>query len=82
MQRDESRVDAANFHSFKQFATEMQSCCRCGYGSFVGCVDGLEVLHVLFRAVMVLAFVDNVAWQGRLSEGKERAFELVVVAVV
>lgn len=72
MKCDESRLDAFYLHTLEQFATEMQSCRRCCYGTFVLCEYGLEVLHVLACGTRGLRFpvsvINDIAWQRCLAQ--------------
>ena len=86
MKCDESRLDAFYLHTLEQFATEMQSCRRCCYGTFVLCEYGLEVLHVLACGTRGLRFpvsvINDIAWQRCLAQRIKLLFELVVRTVI
>ncbi len=79
MDGDKGEIDATNLQTLQQLTAEVQSGSRSSDSSFVLGIDGLEILCIL-RCDVTL--VDDVAWQGRRTQCKQLALELVVGTVV
>ena len=60
----------------------MQASSRSRNGTLVLCEYALEVVEVVLGGMMVLAAVDDVAWQRSLAERIKLALELVVRTIV
>ena len=78
VQGDESTVNASDFHTLEQFATEVEPSRGGGDGSFVAGKECLETLHILFFHGAVY----NLLRQGSFTQGVKGTLELVVWPVV
>ena len=79
MKGDESKIDAFDFHTFHQFATEVKSRCRSGNGTLVLGKDTLEIIKVVGSG---RTSVNDIAGKRCLTKCIEVAFELVMRTVI
>ena len=77
VERDESSLDAFDFHALQHLSGEVETGSRSRDGTFVASKKTLETFEVLR-----FAFASDKAGNGCFAQRKESTFELIVVTVV
>ena len=79
MYRDFSEINSTNLKALHQLPAEVQSRGWSRHGTFIGGIDGLEMLHIVGSH---LTTIDDIAWQWGRTQCKELSFKLIVRTII